>query len=62
MQRARGVPSYSQLDGDAVETDLLGISVRICSLSSGFAGEAGGLGGAQVGQEDELGTVGDQIL
>jgi len=32
VQRARGVPSYSQLDADAVETELLGIPVRICSL------------------------------
>jgi hypothetical protein len=34
VQRARGVPSYSQLDGDAVDTELLGIPVRICSLTS----------------------------
>lgn len=33
VQRARGVPGYSQLDGNAVETELLGIPVRICSLS-----------------------------
>lgn len=33
VQRARGVPSYSQLDADAVETELLGIPVRICSLT-----------------------------
>lgn len=33
LQRARGVPSYAQLDADAVETDLLGVPVRICSLS-----------------------------
>jgi hypothetical protein len=33
VQRARGVPSYSQLDADAVETELLGIPVRICSLA-----------------------------
>jgi hypothetical protein len=33
VQRARGVPSYSQLDADAIETELLGIPVRICSLS-----------------------------
>ena len=32
VQRARGVPSYSQLDADAVETKLLGIPVRVCSL------------------------------
>jgi hypothetical protein len=28
----------------------------------GFAGEAGGLGGAQVGQEDELSAVGEEVL
>jgi hypothetical protein len=33
VQRARGVPSYSQLDADAVETELLGIPVRVCSLA-----------------------------
>jgi hypothetical protein len=33
VQRARGVPSYSQLDTDAVDTELLGVPVRICSLS-----------------------------
>jgi hypothetical protein len=33
VQRARGVPSYSQLDADAVSTELLGIPVRVCSLS-----------------------------
>jgi hypothetical protein len=33
VQRARGVPSYSQLDEDAVESDLLGVSVRVCSLA-----------------------------
>jgi hypothetical protein len=32
VQRARGVPSYSQLDADAIETELLGIPVRVCSL------------------------------
>jgi hypothetical protein len=32
IQLARGVPSYSTLDQDAVESDLLGVSVRICSL------------------------------
>jgi hypothetical protein len=32
VQRARGVPSFSQLDADAVETELLGIPVRVCSL------------------------------
>jgi hypothetical protein len=33
VQRARGVPSYSQLAEDAVESELLGIPVRICSLT-----------------------------
>jgi hypothetical protein len=33
VQRAKGVPSYSQLDADAVETELLGIPVRVCSLT-----------------------------
>jgi hypothetical protein len=33
VQRARGVPSYSQLDEDAVDSELLGVPVRICSLS-----------------------------
>jgi hypothetical protein len=33
VQRASGVPSYSQLDADAVETELLGIPVRVCSLA-----------------------------
>jgi hypothetical protein len=33
VQRARGVPSYSQLEADAVETELLGIPVRVCSLA-----------------------------
>lgn len=32
VQRAQGVPSYSQLDADAVETELLGVPVRVCSL------------------------------
>ncbi len=32
VQLARGVPPYSQLAADAVETDLLGVPVRICSL------------------------------
>ncbi|HEU5064116.1 MAG TPA: hypothetical protein VFT79_13335 [Solirubrobacterales bacterium] len=32
VQRARGVPSYSQLIDDAVESDLLGVPVLICSL------------------------------
>jgi hypothetical protein len=33
VQRARGVPSYTQLAEDAVESDLLGIPVRVCSLA-----------------------------
>lgn len=33
VQRAPGVPSYSQLIGDAVESELLGIPVMVCSLS-----------------------------
>ena len=33
VQRARGVPSYSQLERDAVASDLLGVPVRICSLA-----------------------------
>lgn len=32
VQRARGVPSYSELVQDAVESELLGVPVRICSL------------------------------
>ena len=33
VQRARGVPSYSQLIEDAVNSHLLGIPVRVCSLA-----------------------------
>lgn len=33
LQRARGVPGYSQLANDAVETDLLGVPVLVCSLT-----------------------------
>ena len=33
VQRAQGVPSYSQLAEDAVESELLGIPVRVCSLT-----------------------------
>jgi hypothetical protein len=33
VQRARGVPSYSQLDEDAVDSELLGVPVRVCSLT-----------------------------
>lgn len=33
VQRAQGVPSYSQLAEDAIESDLLGVPVQICSLA-----------------------------
>jgi len=33
IQRARGVPAYTQLDEDAVDSELLGVPVRICSLA-----------------------------
>lgn len=33
VQRAPGVPSYETLVERAVETDLLGISVKVCSLT-----------------------------
>jgi hypothetical protein len=33
VQRAQGVPSYSQLTEDAVDSNLLGIPVRVCSLA-----------------------------
>lgn len=32
VQRAAGMPSFEQLDRDAVESDLLGVPVRVCSL------------------------------
>ncbi len=32
VQRARGVPSYSQLAEDAVQSELLGIPMKVCSL------------------------------
>ena len=32
VQRAQGVPSYAQLAEDAVESELLGVPVRVCSL------------------------------
>ena len=32
VQLAQGVPAFSVLDQDAVDSDLLGVSVRICSL------------------------------
>lgn len=34
VQLASGVPGYSQLADDAIESDVLGVPVRICSLSS----------------------------
>lgn len=33
VQRAQGVPSYARLAGDAVESELLGVPVRVCSLA-----------------------------
>lgn len=33
VQRAQGVPAYSQLIDDAVESELLGIPVQVCSLA-----------------------------
>jgi hypothetical protein len=33
VQLAQGVPSYSQLADDAVDSDLFGIPVRVCSLT-----------------------------
>jgi hypothetical protein len=33
VQRAQGIPSYSQLGEDAVESELLGIPVLVCSLT-----------------------------
>ncbi len=33
VQRAQGVPSYSQLIDDAIESELLGIPVHVCSLT-----------------------------
>lgn len=33
VQRARGVPGFSQLVDDAVESELLGVPVLICSLA-----------------------------
>ncbi len=33
VQRLRGVPDYSELTRDAVESDLLGVPVRVCSLA-----------------------------
>jgi hypothetical protein len=32
VQRAQGVPSYTQLAEDAVDSELLGVPVKICSL------------------------------
>lgn len=33
VQRAHGVPSYSQLIADAVDSELLGTPVKVCSLA-----------------------------
>lgn len=33
VQVAQGVPSYSQLAQDAVDSELLGVSVKVCSLA-----------------------------
>ncbi len=33
VQHAPGVPSFGQLDRDAVDSELLGVGVRICSLA-----------------------------
>jgi hypothetical protein len=33
LQLADGVPNYSTLSQDAIESDLLGVPVRICSLT-----------------------------
>lgn len=33
VQRAQGVPRYSQLAEDAIESALLGVPVRVCSLA-----------------------------
>jgi hypothetical protein len=33
LQLADGVPNYSTLNQDAIESDLLGVPVRICSLT-----------------------------
>lgn len=33
VQLAKGVPAYSQLDRDAVESELFGVPVRVCSLA-----------------------------
>jgi hypothetical protein len=32
IQRTPGVPGFAELDGAAVEADLLGVPVRVCSL------------------------------
>jgi hypothetical protein len=32
IQRAPGVPSFATLAADAVEADVLGVAIRICSL------------------------------
>jgi hypothetical protein len=32
VQRIPGVPGYSELEGEAIGSDLLGVPVRVCSL------------------------------
>jgi hypothetical protein len=32
VQQASGTPSFASLDGQAVQSDLLGVPVRVCSL------------------------------
>lgn len=34
VQIAQGVPGYSVLERDAIKSDLLGVPVRVCSLSA----------------------------
>ena len=33
LQDAPGVPAFQQLDSEAIESDLLGVPVRVCSLA-----------------------------
>jgi predicted nucleotidyltransferase len=33
VQRARGVPTFSTLTQDAVDSDVLGVPVKVCSLT-----------------------------
>jgi hypothetical protein len=32
MQRIPGIPTYDELDREAIQSDLLGVPVRVCSL------------------------------